>query len=177
MKTELSRMPRALQARLKLSAVGIWYAPFADEPDPARIPLPAPMHDVRFVFSNARDADPIRAAHEAARGRKTAAAYVLIPGRRFDLWGTRHGRGGGWIDRFLHILPPQWLRLGVCLQDQLSGTRLKRESWDEPIDWLLIERDGGWIFHETGARTGHTPHDRGPDTDPQRAVRATSGDA
>lgn len=166
----MSRMPRALQEKLERAAVGIWYAPLADEPDPKRLPLPAAMRDERMTLANARDTDPIRTAREAARGRESAAAYVLVPGRRFDRAGTRHGRGGGWVDRFLYALPQAWLRIGICSMRLVSDELLARKAWDEPMDWLMIERDGAWTFVETGARTPRTPHDTGRGMDPRRGT-------
>jgi len=36
---------------------------------------------------------------------------VLVPGQRFDSLGNRHGRGGGWYDRFLAAVPADWIRV------------------------------------------------------------------
>ena len=63
---------------------------------------------------------------------------LLIPGRRFDASGTRHGQGGGWYDRFLALVPRTWLRVGMCYDDQLSPTPLARESWDQAMDYVVV---------------------------------------
>ncbi len=66
------------------------------------------------------------------------AVVILIPGRRFDAAGTRHGQGGGWYDRFLALVPREWLRVGICYDDQFSGTPLVRESWDQAMDYVVV---------------------------------------
>ncbi len=148
----ISSIPNSLQTFLRQTNLEIWYTPLANEPDPRRIPLPASLHNNRIVVTNARDTDPVQNASEIIRGQEGATAYILIPGRQFDRWGTRHGRGGGWYDRFLDKLPAAWMRIGVCFLDQISATHLQRESWDQPVDWLFIEREDGWTFVSTGAR-------------------------
>jgi hypothetical protein len=79
---------------------------------------------------------------------------VLIPGRLFDLSGTRYGRGGGWFDRFLSYVPESWTRVGVLRDSNFNDEPLKRELWDQPVDYLLIDRKSGWegIAVENGSR-------------------------
>ncbi|MBX9792941.1 MAG: hypothetical protein K2Y02_01440, partial [Burkholderiaceae bacterium] len=66
--------------------------------------------------------------------------------------GTRHGKGGGWYDRFLSKTPAKWLRIGVLNETRLSATLLTRESWDEPMDFLALQTEVGWHYIETRAR-------------------------
>jgi hypothetical protein len=64
---------------------------------------------------------------------------VFVPGTSFDSFGTRHGRGGGWYDRFLSAIPREWLRIGVAtLSSFKNDTKLKRQLWDEQVDYILI---------------------------------------
>ncbi len=82
--------------------------------------------------------DPIEEAAvttAAAAGRTTV---LLIPGRKFDASGTRHGQGGGWYDRFLANVPREWLRIGVCWSEQFSSVPLMRESWDQSMDYVVV---------------------------------------
>ena len=77
---------------------------------------------------------------------------VLIPGTAFDESGTRKGRGGGWYDRFLSRIPAEWTRVGVLPQESLQSEPLQRQSWDEPVDYLLIFGGKSARVVETGAR-------------------------
>ncbi|TAK73104.1 MAG: hypothetical protein EPO16_13280 [Dehalococcoidia bacterium] len=82
--------------------------------------------------------DPVQEAQTTlavAQGDPTA---LLIPGRRFDALGTRHGQGGGWYDRFLTYVPRAWLRIGVCYEHQFSSTSLMKEPWDQPMDYVIV---------------------------------------
>ena len=74
---------------------------------------------------------------------------VLLPGKRFDAYGTRHGQGGGWYDRFLSRTPSSWLRVGLCFSDQFSRTPLSREAWDQPVHVVCV------IDRATGTLTLH----------------------
>lgn len=101
------------------------------------------------------DRDPTSEAQKSlllADRRRTA---VLLPGAAFDIFGTRHGRGGGWYDRFLANAPHEWLRIGFCYTEQLSRRPLTRESWDQPVDFVYVvdkETYEGTLY-ETRART------------------------
>lgn len=81
---------------------------------------------------------------------KTGA--IFLPGQKFDATGTRHGRGGGWYDRFLSELAGSYLRIGILAQANLSSSVLVRKPWDQPVDWLIIQKDEEWQLVETGAR-------------------------
>ncbi len=114
---------------------GIWYRPFGAELDPASLPfvrerglLPG------FVLPRSADADPALVLRNIVAER----AYLLIPGTKFDESGTRHGRGGGWYDRFLAMAPNSWVRLGVVGPGQWSDTKLVRQAWDQPMDGFVF---------------------------------------
>jgi 5,10-methenyltetrahydrofolate synthetase len=113
----------------------VTYSPLLNE-----APLPSVIPDEVETFTLPTDAtnDPFDTARELiqkAAGRKTV---VLLPGTRFDAAGTRHGRGSGWYDRFLSAVPAEWLRIGVCTEAQFSIEPLTRESWDEPVDYIVV---------------------------------------
>ena len=77
---------------------------------------------------------------------------MLIPGRLFDTSGTRHGQGGGWYDRFLSQVPGEWLRIGICYEDQFSTVPLVRENWDQSMDYVVVVgRSGGLTLYSTDA--------------------------
>lgn len=78
---------------------------------------------------------------------------IFLPGKQFDLYGTRNGRGFGWYDKLLSSLPIKWVRIGIAKNEQLSLRRIERQKWDQPIDWLIWEKPkGGWQIMETPKR-------------------------
>jgi 5-formyltetrahydrofolate cyclo-ligase len=98
--------------------------------------------------------NPFAEAEKAAAlvaGKKTV---VLLPGRKFDASGTRFGQGGGWYDRFLSAVPTEWTRVGFCFTRQFSPETLKREEWDQVMDFVCVidEKTGMKTVHTTGAR-------------------------
>lgn len=99
--------------------------------------------------------DPIKEALETIAFANDESACILMPGRRFDASGTRHGQGGGWYDRFLARVPAEWLRIGFCFDDQFSSTPLPRESWDQVMDYVaVVARDTNTLtLHATDARS------------------------
>lgn len=155
----LSTWPPSLQQKLRLAEIGIWYRAFADEPDPLAMPLPAQMNDLRLWLPTAQNHDPLLYAQNLCATHADKKGYVLVPGQRFDLFGTRYGRGAGWFDRFLSVIPQTWLKIGMANKEQLSQTRLTRQTWDQPMDWLIVCDDGRWIAHEM-ASASHTPQHR-----------------
>lgn len=82
--------------------------------------------------------DPEEEAQRALTAVGDTSAAILIPGTRFDGALTRHGRGGGWYDRFLARVPRTWLRVGLCYADQFSSEPLKREAWDQEMDVVCV---------------------------------------
>lgn len=84
------------------------------------------------------------------------AGVVFLPGQKFDATGTRHGRGGGWYDRFLSELPASLLRVGVLPEKYFSSTPLVRRPWDQPVDWLLVQRGENWEVRKTNARANES---------------------
>lgn len=118
---------------------GIWYSPLPGEPDPATLEIVKRL-DLKpwKIVPPRRDVDPILFADDLRKqAPEDAKVYLFIPGTVFDRFGTRHGRGGGWYDRFLSKIPRDWMRIGVVPDGKLSDGVLRREAWDEPMDWLI----------------------------------------
>lgn len=63
---------------------------------------------------------------------------VLVPGRAFDRYGIRLGRGGGHYDRLLPQLPAGAIVIGVTTQDRVLR-RLPTEAHDAPMTHLATE--------------------------------------
>ena len=91
--------------------------------------------------------DPLAEAAKAVVFAGDARTVMLIPGRSFDTLGTRHGQGGGWYDRFLAHVPREWLRIGFCYEEQFSHSPLRRETWDQSMDIVVVTN------RKTGALT------------------------
>jgi 5-formyltetrahydrofolate cyclo-ligase len=64
-------------------------------------------------------------------------AAVLVPGLGFTPQGQRLGRGAGFYDRYLSLVP-QALRVGVAFELQIVDT-LPCEEHDLPVDIILTE--------------------------------------
>lgn len=124
----------------------IGYTPINDEPDPSLFLKAEGLPSDITRLPQERDTDPFAVAHALLLANVGKKVCLLIPGQRFDEKGTRHGRGGGWYDRFLSAVPREWLRVGVLNPHQFSKKELTREEWDEPMDALLIKETSAWKF-------------------------------
>lgn len=126
----------------------ILYIPAKNEVDynDSSFPLKIPWNNL--IISKDRASDPFEWAENSVAKFKNAEVFILIPGTRFDAHGTRHGKGGGWYDRFLSKVPPKWLKIGVVDALQMSPTKLLRQDWDEPVDWVLVKDKTSWQVYK-----------------------------
>lgn len=122
----------------------IGYSPLGDEPGYGAYLTEKNIAKHGISVLADRSLSPQAGAQSLMRLHTGKKVAIFVPGREFDLQGTRHGRGGGWYDRFLAAVPREWLRIGVLNAAQLSQTPLKREPWDEPMDTLLVRDEGSW---------------------------------
>ncbi len=142
-------MEEEFQTLLTKCDAAIIYTPLNEEMDFAHF-LTVPLKCM--TVPSTKDADPFVWAQMCAQELKDTVPYILIPGKKFDTTGTRHGRGGGWYDRFLSKIPHHFVRIGVAHVSQVSSEALTREAWDEPMDWVLISDGNSWKVHKTSAR-------------------------
>lgn len=100
--------------------------------------------------------DPAHESRNAMALAGESPTCILIPGRRFDATGTRHGQGGGWYDRFLAQVPGSWVRIGFCFNTQFSEVPLSRANWDQVMDYVVVvDKDvGTYATIPTHARPG-----------------------
>ncbi len=64
---------------------------------------------------------------------------VLVPMLGFDMQGNRLGYGKGYYDRFLRLLNPQCLKIGLCLEQGKVDEGLPTEEHDIPMDYIVSE--------------------------------------
>lgn len=111
-----------------------------------------------YAIAPRADIDPWEEAQKARRAAAGRFVWVLMPCSKVDALGTRTGRGGGWYDQFLAVVPQEWMRLCFCYMDQFSSETLKREAWDQLVDRIgIVDRSTNKItWHETHARKDDT---------------------
>lgn len=126
----------------------VLYEPFNGEVDYKNESFPFIIHKNKILLPNDKESNPIYWADKCKKEFKNLNPYILIPGTKFDLYGTRHGRGGGWYDRFLSELNKDWLRVGVAYKSQISKDKLTREEWDQPVDWVVVKNSLSWEVHK-----------------------------
>lgn len=71
----------------------------------------------------------------------TSIDLAIVPGLAFDAQGGRLGRGGGYYDRLLAMLPASAKAIGVCFERQIVAA-VPREAHDCRVDRIV---------HESGA--------------------------
>jgi len=144
----------ALKERLAICQAFVLYRPLRTEVD-ANTLFPIPEGARTYRIEPRASLDPREEALRAMEVCKDLPTVVLVPGRRFDALGTRHGQGGGWYDRFLARVPDSWLRVGFCYSDQLSVTPLVRNVWDQPMDYVVVlSRETGDVLVRSSGRLG-----------------------
>jgi len=75
---------------------------------------------------------------------------ILVPGRCFDKYGNRKGRGYGWYDRFLSKLPKKFIKIGLSLPINMNEV-IKTKKHDQRMDQILLLKNNKWetIFDST----------------------------
>lgn len=145
---------KEFQSLLETHPFRLSYSALKDEQDPNKIPILSKVQiENVFLVPKIPLTDPIALAKTLSKTLITSKTHILIPGQVFDLTGTRHGRGNGWYDRFLAHLAKDVPRIGIVPEGRLSTELLIRQTWDEPMDWLLYQTPKTWLMHKTNART------------------------
>lgn len=130
----------------------ILYTPLPDEIDYTQSLFPIDLPPNQIVLPVNKKEDPFIWANKCTEYFKKGIPYVLVPGTRFDIYGTRHGRGEGWYDRFLSKVPTAWLKVGITDAPRLSLEQLPRQAWDQPVDFIIAYSKNSWDIYKTISR-------------------------
>ena len=64
---------------------------------------------------------------------------MIVPARAYDRYGFRLGRGGGYYDRYLSLIPDTTTTFGVCLDCQLVDS-VPHEDFDIPVGKIVCQK-------------------------------------
>lgn len=141
-----------LTEALASASAFVTYVPLRTEV-PFRDIVTLPANAITYEIAPRAALDPFIEAERAMCAVGDRSTAILIPGRRFDAAGTRHGQGGGWYDRFLSKVPKEWTRIGVCYARQFSPEPLPRESWDQQMDLVVVLSPDGDVREYAARRS------------------------
>ena len=152
-----------IMEKLLKNKILIGYNPLKDEVDYESTILGTGLQGVKpkkhFTVSNKKCHDPFLMAALFSEKFDKKDVTVFIPGKKFDAHGTRHGHGNGWYDRFLSKIPTHWHRVGVAHASQFYNSKLARQTWDQPVDWVIVCGGSSCILHKTFARHSDVTED------------------
>lgn len=63
---------------------------------------------------------------------------ILVPGLAFSKRGDRLGRGGGFYDRYLALMPDSAFRLGLCFSSQIVA-EIPMQPHDQRVHAVITE--------------------------------------
>jgi|SRR3989344_3136275 len=127
----------------------IAYKPLADEIDYDNSTFPIKLHENKILLQSGKIENPFISAEKYTEYFKKDKIYILVPGTKFDIYGIRYGRGGGWYDRFLSKVPRAWLRIGVTDISRLSSEQLEKKPLDEIMDFVIVHEKNSWKIYKT----------------------------
>ncbi|MDD4803924.1 MAG: 5-formyltetrahydrofolate cyclo-ligase [Candidatus Pacebacteria bacterium] len=132
----------------------ILYLPLKNEIDYREKIFPIKIYENNIILPIDKNSDPFVWADKCKSELNNKSTYILIPGEKFDIQGTRHGHGYGWYDRFLSKIPNSWIRIGVTDISKLSLKPIIKKTLDESVDWIIVYDSSccSWKFYETFAR-------------------------
>lgn len=113
--------------------------------------LAVPVEDDTPLSPGARGTPEPPAEHRARAVEPDSIDLVVVPGLAFAPSGVRLGYGGGYYDRFLPLVRPGTVRLGLGYAAQLVET-LPGEAHDVLLDAVLTEE--GLVVTDAGKARG-----------------------
>lgn len=121
------------EASFELDPVTDFFYPKVDGP---KVQFFRPNSTRAFLKGKFGISEPVPAQSTPLDPRKPV--LVIAPAVAVDTFGTRLGMGKGYYDRFFKEFP-EAIRLAAVFQVQVSNTVLPRDSWDQPMDWIVSE--------------------------------------
>jgi 5-formyltetrahydrofolate cyclo-ligase len=109
--------------------------PVVEEGEKKIIPYLVSDFDSRFVIGAYGIREPDKEFSEPIS--IDALDLVIVPGIAFDREGNRLGRGKGYYDRFLKILPKHVLTIGLAFDFQIV-CNLPHSSVDSPVNKIIF---------------------------------------
>lgn len=79
------------------------------------------------------------------------ADVIIVPGRKFDSYMNRKGRGQGYYDRFLSKTDAY--KVGLCYESQMVN-QLRSKPHDIPMDMVITEKG---IYKKRGLGINQVP--------------------
>ncbi len=123
----------------------ITYQPMTDEVDWQGL-TSGDFYAEIYTIPQSPTTDPFVIAKELARTYQDKSVAVLVPGQKFDKFGNRQGRGGGWYDRFLSTIPSNWTTIGICKQNQFSDLKLTPKPWDVSMSCIFVSNEKNLVI-------------------------------
>ena len=139
---------KELQKIISQYSGSILFIPTKSEVDYNDLSFPLKLPKDNFIIPKYKNSNPFELADNCIAKFKNGTVCVLIPGTKFDVYGTRYGKGAGWYDRFLSKLPSNWLRIGIIDKSKFSNSELVRQEWDEPVNWVIVRYNTSWKVYK-----------------------------
>ncbi|MDB4940337.1 MAG: hypothetical protein JWO40_762 [Candidatus Doudnabacteria bacterium] len=140
---------KELQEIFSQCAGFVLYVPTKSEVDYNDLSFPLEINKNNLiVIPKDKNSDPFEWADNCLARFKNGPVSVFIPGTMFDVYGTRHGKGAGWYDRFLSKIPSNWVKVGIIDSTKFSDLKLIRQEWDQPVNWIIVRGKASWRVYK-----------------------------
>ena len=93
--------------------------------------------DTQYIMHHAKKADKHIAWPHKDPYKNEITDLIIVPGRKFDLHNNRHGRGGGYYDRFLATTHAT--KIALAFNSQIYA-KLSTKPHDIPMDVIITEQ-------------------------------------
>ncbi len=109
------------------------FYPYISQGQMRFVPVPDPIQDMEAGVFGIMEPKP----HLRIENPEEPDLY-LVPGRCFDLWGGRLGRGKGYYDK--HLQNRKATKIGIAYDGQISMKKLNLQEHDIPMDYIVTNQ-------------------------------------